>query len=244
MDEPISDVIPEQVGAPVDDLTRCVEFRAEPSDDGLTLEGYAAVFNSETTIDSWEGTFDERIAKGAFAKTIRDGRPVLQFDHGNHPLVGSLPIGVIKTLREDDHGLFVRARLSDNWLVQPVRDAIRDGAITGMSFRFAVVRDSWKAREPRSLRTIQEVKLFEAGPVVFPAYAATSVGVRSRAVLTALNDPDVRAEIARALLNGTMPDEDIAAALADEPAIGHSEQSSAGLHPSVARARIAAALAA
>lgn len=228
--------------APRDNLTRSVEFRAEPSDDGLTLEGYAAVFDATTSIDSWEGTFDERIAKGAFAKTIRDGRPVLQFDHGGHPLIGSIPLGVIKSMREDDHGLFIRARLSDNWLVEPVRDAIRDGAITGMSFRFQVVRDEWERGDDRPLRTIREVKLFEAGPVVFPAYATTSVGVRSRAVLTALDDPDVRAEIARALMIGTTPE--VAAALADEPPAGHSEQSPAGLHPSVARARISAAFAA
>jgi HK97 family phage prohead protease len=226
--------------APRDDLSRSVEFRAEPSPDGLTLEGYAAVFNATTEINSWEGNFDEQIAKGAFAKTIRENKPVLQFDHGQHPMIGSIPLGTIKSIREDDHGLFIRARLSDNWLVQPVRDAIRDGAITGMSFRFKVINETWKQRQGNlPLRTITEVALFEAGPVVFPAYSQTSVGVRSRAVLTALADPDVRAELARALINGTLPEEDIAAALADEPTpAGHSEQSYPGIHPSVARARI------
>ena len=55
--------------APTQDLFRSVEFRAEPSADGLTLEGYAAVFNAETVINSWEGNFREQIAKGAFART-------------------------------------------------------------------------------------------------------------------------------------------------------------------------------
>jgi len=230
--------------APRDDLSRSVEFRAEPSSDGLTLEGYAAVFGQTTEINSWEGNFDEQIAKGAFAKTIRENKPVLQFDHGQHPLVGSIPIGTIKSIREDDHGLFIRARLSDNWLVAPVRDAIRDGAITGMSFRFRVINEQWQnRRDSLPLRTITEVALYEAGPVVFPAYSQTSVGVRSRAVLTALTDPDVRAELARALITGTMPDEDIAAAFADEPTpAGHSEHLSTGVHPTVARARIQALL--
>jgi hypothetical protein len=44
--------------------------------DGLTLEGYAAVFNSPTRIDSWEGTFDEEIAPGAFARSLRERTPV------------------------------------------------------------------------------------------------------------------------------------------------------------------------
>lgn len=192
------------IDAPKDSLVRHVEFRAEPSGDGLTLEGYAAVFNEWTTIDSWEGTFRERIAPGAFRKTLSERTPILQFDHGTHPLIGSLPLGVFTSIKEDEHGLRVKARLSDNWLVQPIRDAIRDGAITGMSFRFRVIQDKWgKGNDKMAERTINEVALFEAGPVVFPAYEQTTVGVRSREVLTALNDPEVRVELARCLLTGT-----------------------------------------
>lgn len=193
------------IDVPRDNLVRSVDFRAEPSADGLTLEGYAAVFNAETTIDSWEGQFREQIAPGAFKRSIGMKTPVLQFDHGQHPLIGSLPIGVIRSVSEDSHGLKVRARLSDNWLVEPVRDAIRDGAISGMSFRFRVIADRWD--KPKGddlpLRTITELDCLECGPVVWPAYSQTSVGVRSRAALDALNDPEVRAEIARLLASGT-----------------------------------------
>jgi hypothetical protein len=59
-----------------------------------------------------------------------------------------------------------------------VREAIQSGAIDGMSFRFSVVRDQWADGKKMPSRTINEVKLYELGPVVFPAYAATSVGVR------------------------------------------------------------------
>lgn len=155
------------------------ELRASEGTDGFTLEGYAAVFNSDTVIDSWEGVFTERIAPGAFAKTLKERTPVLQFDHGTHPLIGSIPLGSIRALREDDHGLFVSARLSDNWLIEPVRVAISDGAVNGMSFLFQVVKDAWN--EDRSERTVREVVLHELGPVVFPAYSDTAVGVRSMA---------------------------------------------------------------
>lgn len=210
--------------APRDNLVRHVEFRAEPSGDGLTLEGYAAVFNEWTDIDSWEGTFRERIAPGAFKKTLSERTPILQFDHGTHPLIGSLPLGVFTSLKEDETGLRVKARLSDNWLVEPIRDAIRDGAIQGMSFRFRVIRDTWKKGVGNTAeRTINEVALYEAGPVVFPAYEATTVGVRSREILTALDDPEVRVELARCLLTGTT--DQVAAepaALNDEPEPLHS----------------------
>lgn len=189
--------------APRDNIMRKVEFRAEPSPDGLTLEGYAAVFNQWTEIDSYEGRFLERIAPGAFKKTISERMPVLQFDHGTHPLIGSIPLGVITSLREDAHGLKVKARLSDNWLVEPIRDAIRDGAIQGMSFRFRVINDKWTRGKDIAERTINEVALFEVGPVTFPAYEQTTVGVRSREILTSLSDPEVRGEIAKMLAYGT-----------------------------------------
>ncbi|MGW6910257.1 HK97 family phage prohead protease [Streptomyces sp. NPDC054940] len=235
--------------APRDGLLRSVPFellRAEDdeSGDGLSLEGYAAVWDAATEIDSWEGSFTEKIRRGAFRKTIRENTPVLQFDHGRHPLVGSIPIGAIEQLSEDDSGLYVRARLSDNWLIQPVRDAIAERSIKGMSFRFSVIREEWrdnagKLVKPDELgrllwdpgdrgpleRTLIEVRCPELGPVVFPAYTQTSVDVRARgladditrdaqsvrevrrslatdaaALRDRLNDPQLRAQVARALL--------------------------------------------
>jgi HK97 family phage prohead protease len=209
-------------------LIRSVPFQvtrdAGAGGDGLTLEGHAAVFNSPTRIDSWEGTFDEQIAPGAFKKSIREKTPVLQFDHGRHASIGSIPIGAIESLAEDDQGLYVRARMHDNMLIQPVRDAIASGAIDGMSFRFQVVKDEWRDAKGNLLtdpaeieqciyrpteergvltRTLKEVKVPELGPVVFPAYQDTSVAVRDIALT--LNDPEARAELVR-LLGGTPTD--------------------------------------
>jgi HK97 family phage prohead protease len=236
-------------------MTDATLFRSVPfemraggdTSDGLTLDGYAAVFDSPTRIDSWEGVFNETIARGAFKKSLSERTPVLQFDHGRHPMVGSIPLGSFEKLREDDQGLEVSARLHDNWLVAPVRDAIRSKAIPGMSFRFEVVKDEWRTADgkpvrgddlPRLLyasnsadpstvlsRTLREVKLFELGPVVFPAYSDTSVSVRSRELVSLLNDPQVRDEALR-LLVGTpsessetegVSDEGRAATPTDEP---------------------------
>lgn len=218
-----------------DTLTRTMPFtveRAESDGDGLTLSGYAAVFNQTTRIDSWEGNFDEQIAPGAFKKTLQERTPVLQFDHGAHPLVGSLPIGSIEVLREDARGLFVQARLHDNWLVQPVRDAIASGSIDGMSFRFSVVKESFDDSAATPLRTLSEVKLYELGPVVFPAYEQTTVGVRSQDLAREIKalDADARADLARALMSDTADEQpgeeptDEAAVVDDEPQ-SHSRHS-------------------
>ena len=220
-----------------DNLTRSVPFRLERATedgDGLTLEGYGAVFDTPTRIDSWEGQFDEIIARGAFAKTLKERTPVIQFDHGHHPLVGSIPIGSPEVIREDDHGLYVKARLHDNWLTQPVRDAIASGAIDGMSFRFSVVKEQVDESGDTPVRTVQEVKLYEVGPVVFPAYEATSVGVRSREIAAILSDPNALGDLARALVLSTPTDEAASAGTSDEEAAaqqgaapGHSGMSPA-----------------
>lgn len=237
----MTDLVERPTAPAVDDLCREVSFalRAATGSEGddLTLDGYGAVFGSPTRIDSWEGMFDEEIARGAFKKSLAERTPVLQFDHGRHPMVGSIPLGSFETLSEDADGLHVVARLHDNWLVQPVRDAIKSKAIPGMSFRFSVVKDEWRtadgkpvkpddvsrllwsadASDPTSIlkRTLREVKLYEVGPVVFPAYADTSVGVRSRELVSLLSDPQVRAELARALV-GTPSESSEAEGASDE----------------------------
>jgi uncharacterized protein len=198
---------------------RYVEFRASDDPDGRTLEGYAAVFNAWTEIKDQMGTYRERIAPGAFKRSLGQRTPVLQFDHGSHPLIGSLPLGSLTVTREDRNGLFVRAKLSDNWLIDPVRDAIRDGGITGMSFRFRVIDDEWASDEQGETRTVKEVELLELGPVVFPAYQQTSVAVRS---LVRTLDDEGRAELARELDAVAHGDEDSTSAVAAEPATDDS----------------------
>jgi HK97 family phage prohead protease len=170
-----------------DYLVRSVPFELTTADagDGLTLEGYAAVFNRKALIKDWDGEFEEQIAPGAFTESLARKMPVLMFEHGKHPLIGSMPLGVIdpERTREDGKGLFISARLSDNWLIQPVRDAVRDGAVTGMSFRFPAPADEdqrWVKRSGRpDLRTLLRLDVPELGPVVFPAYEPTTAAVRS-----------------------------------------------------------------
>jgi HK97 family phage prohead protease len=161
--------------------------------DGLTLEGYAAVFDSPTTISERGRTFTETVQHGAFKRTLEYRQPMLMFNHGQHPLIGDMPLGRITHIREDAKGLFVQARLSNNWLIQPVRDAIADGAVTGMSFRFETIRDKWSADKKH--RTLTEVRCAELGPVGMPAYEKTTVGVRSHEAWQLLSDPEVQRDL-------------------------------------------------
>jgi hypothetical protein len=159
------------------------EMRAAP--DGLTLEGYAAVFNIPSLLMSFPNVgagkrFREMIHPGAFARSL-NAKPdmTLRYQHN----LATLPLGRTKNgtmeLAEDHHGLRVRATLPDNEWGRPIRDAIARGDISGMSFRFASTMDEWETTTDGLLRHLREVKL---GPEVsitdYPAYPDTSVMVR------------------------------------------------------------------
>lgn len=233
--------------------------------DGLSFEGYAAVFNAPTMIDSWEGRFREQIRRGAFAKTLLQNTPKLQFDHGRHPFIGSIPIGVVTKAAEDERGVHVQASLHAGEFFAPVREAIRSGSVDGMSFTFEVVRDEIDHDTPDDIpmRTLVEIRVPELGPVVWPAYGETTASVRDRGAESVrsvlliprlrsiiLDDPQVRAAL-RADLATTI---DVPTAPAtghpvehdSAPATGHPEvtiDAPVAGHPSTAHERRARDLA-
>lgn len=164
-----------------------VEFRADAPRDGSigTLSGYAALFNEDTVIDSWEGRFVERIAPGAFARTLsqRADKVKVLFNHGFDPSVGDKPLGKPTVMREDRKGLWVEVPIDDTSYGRDLVASLRSGALDGQSFRFSVRDEHWdEPKDDKALpvRTLREVELFEFGPVTFPAYEATTAGVRSR----------------------------------------------------------------
>ena len=195
--------------APRDDLIRMqgsFELRAAGEGDGRTLHGYAAMFNEDTEIHSWEGDFIERIAPGAFKRTLRNNGDAVKilFNHGMDPQIGDKPLGRATTLKEDKTGLYVEVPLSRTSYNEDIIALLEDRALDGMSFRFSVVKDTWDEPTRKNglpIRTLNEVRLMELGPVTFPAYAATSAGVRSRESFDKWNalDDEKREQIAHIL---------------------------------------------
>jgi HK97 family phage prohead protease len=216
--------------APRDDLIRSLgtfEVRASDDGEGRTLVGYAAKFNEDTTINSWEGQFVERIAPGAFKRSLGlydrgQHRIQVLFNHGMDPSIGDKPLGRASVIREDEVGLYVEVPLSDtDYNRYQIIPLIRDGAIDGMSFRFSVNKEDWdepKRGEDRlPIRTLREVKLMEFGPVTFPAYEATTAGVRSSKSFDKwLTLPEEQR--ARVLQIFGTSDEAVTATRSDEPA--------------------------
>jgi HK97 family phage prohead protease len=195
--------------APREDLIRMngsFEVRAAAEGDGRTLHGYAAMFNEDTEIHSWEGDFIERIAPGAFKRSLKNNGDQVKilFNHGMDPQIGDKPLGRATVMKEDKTGLYVEVPLSRTSYNEDIIALLEDRALDGMSFRFSVIKDTWEEPAKRNglpIRTLNEVRLMELGPVTFPAYQATTAGVRSRETLDAWQslDDEARQQIAHIL---------------------------------------------
>jgi uncharacterized protein len=163
------------------------EFRQNGQGNGLTISGYIARFNEPTVIEDFLGRYTEEIAPGAFDRTLATrgaGKVKMQFNHGHDPAFGQLPIGVWTSMRADKKGLWGEGQIHDTWHTVPIRAAIESGALDGQSFKFKVIADTWRKGTGKELdhRTLTEVAMAEAGPVVNQAYATTSVSLRSQAL--------------------------------------------------------------
>lgn len=168
-----------------------LETREDRGDDEplATLDILFARFNSWNEIDSyWEGRFLERVAPGAFTKTMQEraGHIVSLFNHGHDPQIGDKVLGGIVDMGERKDGPFLTVELDDTSYGRDLLPGLRRGAY-GASYMFRVINETWVDPEeasehnPAKLpeRTITEVKLYEAGPVTFPADESTVIGVRS-----------------------------------------------------------------
>ena len=151
---------------------RNVETRQE--DDGvMRLSGYAAVFNDSSV----PLPFSERIAPGAFRKTLSETPDVrLLINHEGLPLARTKNNTL--TLSEDEVGLRFDAELPDTSEARDLYTLIQRGDVDQMSFAFRVIRQKWSP--DRSERTLTEVSLADGdvSVVTYPAYPTTTVEAR------------------------------------------------------------------
>ena len=152
------------------------ELRDAAEGAGMTFVGYGAVFNS----DSEPLPFTERIAPGAFSRSLRSRNEIKMFvNHDTTQVLASKRAGTLR-LSEDSHGLRVEADLPDTTAGRDMAFLIKRGDVADMSFGFSVPRggDSWS--DDGATRELREVRLHEVSIVTgFPAYAATTASVRS-----------------------------------------------------------------
>ena len=104
--------------------------------------GHAAVFNRAAWIGPKEYGFSERFAKGAFAKTIKDGADVRYlFNHNSDAVLARTKSGTLD-LSEDATGLKVRADLAPTSVGRDLAILLKRGDVSQMSIGFQVVKES------------------------------------------------------------------------------------------------------
>lgn len=154
------------------------EFEVREDGDGMTFTGYAAIFNSP----SEPLPFIERIAPGAFRRSLRDRSDIkLLWNHDTGSPMASTRAGTLK-LYEDERGLKVEARLANTTVGRDAAELIRRGDVDAMSFGFTVPRGGDEWNQDGSERTLKSVRLFEVSVVAFPAFPATAGSTAVRAL--------------------------------------------------------------
>lgn len=153
-------------------------FRADMAvgEDGKTVSGYAALYNSRSEM-MWD--FYEVIDPGAFdSADVTDVRAL--FNHDPNMLLARTSSGTMK-LDFDERGLKYTFSLPDTTAGRDLSEMLRRGDVSQSSFGFTIAGDEWEERDGETpVRHITKIKrLYDVSPVTYPAYPDTSVAVRS-----------------------------------------------------------------
>jgi len=137
-----------------------IKTNTDDEEEEGTFEGYGSVFNN-TDLGN------DVIKNGAFMKSLkkRGYKSVkLLYQHKS-----DMPIGVFDSIKEDQHGLYVKGRLALK--TQAGRDAyelLKMGALDGLSIGFRANPDQVSYDKRSRKRIIKEVDLMEISLVTFP----------------------------------------------------------------------------
>lgn len=155
-----------------------VETRADGKE---VITGYASVFydgSQGTEFELYASTV-ERVLPTAFDRAVaqRDDARAL-FNHNPDNLLGRLSANTLR-LSVDNRGLRYEIDPPDTQVARDVVAMIKRGDLSGSSFAFEVTDEAWVKESGKRIRQIRGVKLYDVGPVTYPAYEATSAGMRS-----------------------------------------------------------------
>lgn len=153
------------------------------------IVGYAAVFwregkpETEYAFGGWFGKIVERIMPGAFDRTILEDDVRGLFNHCPDYVLGRNKAGTMK-LSVDEIGLQYEIVPPDAGYARDLMASLARQDITGSSFAFDITKQMWiepeDGTEDPVIRELHEIKLWDVGPVTFPAYSGATAGIRAR----------------------------------------------------------------
>lgn len=176
---------------------------ARSTDDGKKyIEGFIP-YNSESE-EMWG--FVERIAPGAFKRTLNGGADIFAFwAHDDSKILGSRNNNTV-TFTDDPDGLRFSIEVRDTEVARDYYETVARGDCNGVSFGFFCEQDEWDHTQEPALRTLKQVRLLEVSPgVAFPAYP----GAQSDAARRSLYEegaPEFRSKFMKTNSDQNTPD--------------------------------------
>lgn len=145
-------------------------------DEGPSIEGYFAVFNSIYEIAPG---MTESVAPGAFSRTLAGDIRALT-NHDTTLVLGRTRAHTLE-LREDEHGLWGKVSINPKDAdAMNLYERVKRGDVDQCSFGFEIVSEETDFRDDGSIHwTITDVNLFEVSACTFPAYQETNIAARS-----------------------------------------------------------------
>src|SRR5690625_5147682 len=155
------------------------ETMSDEQTEERVIEGYFAVFNSETEL--FPGAFEES-APEAFDKTMNNDVRAL-INHDTAYVLGRTKSDTLQ-LKVDSKGLWGSIKTNENDTdAMNLYERVKRGDVDQFSFGFNIIKEDTEYRDDGSVKwTIREVDLHEVSIVTFPAYSDTSVQARMQQV--------------------------------------------------------------
>jgi HK97 family phage prohead protease len=153
------------------------------------IGGYAAKFG---VYSRDLGHFVEQCAPAIFNKSRGDGWPdvICRFNHEDSQLLGTVA-GRTLDLGMDRDGLLYDVEPPPS--LRHIVELVERGDVRKSSFAFRCLEDEWGlTSEGSPLRTVHSAQLMDVAPVVTPAYADTTAGLRSLAAYAGADVEEVR----------------------------------------------------
>ena len=152
---------------------------------GRTIHGIVAPFNTYAQVFDTKGPsrpYEERIAPGAFARSIRERGHKVTLVH-EHQHQTTMPIGKATRLEEQGPGLYAEFTVARTDRGEEALQLVKDGILTGFSIRAGIGRSK---NDSRTQVTRHELALADVSLTTSPVYDSAGVaGVRSQ-----FGDPD------------------------------------------------------
>ena len=154
---------------------RLIEIRAaEGEEEGMIVEGYAAVFDTITNLGYMKEVIDRNAFDNADMSDI-----VMKYNHEDSVLPMARTRGGSLQFNVDDHGLKIRAKLPETTVNKDIFTLIKEGVLSKMSFAFTVANEEYDY-ETDTRKILAFDKIFDVSVVDVPAYETTEIYARSK----------------------------------------------------------------